>query len=107
MSKIDELIKKHCPDGVEFKTLGEVCEFQRGISIAAKNVLAGNVPVIAVGQTATYYHNTANRTDETVSISSSGAYAGFANWLKTKFWAGAKDELLACCLTPFQSLLNI
>ena len=26
MSKLDDLINKLCPDGVEWKTLGEVCE---------------------------------------------------------------------------------
>ena len=32
MSKLDELIKELCPDGVEYKTLGEVCEIARGAS---------------------------------------------------------------------------
>jgi type I restriction enzyme S subunit len=26
MNKIDKLIAEHCPNGVEFKELGEVCE---------------------------------------------------------------------------------
>ena len=30
MSKLDELIKKLCPDGVEYKTLGEVCDVTAG-----------------------------------------------------------------------------
>lgn len=32
MSKLDELIKELCPNGVEYKTLGEVCEIARGAS---------------------------------------------------------------------------
>ena len=30
MNKIEKLIKEFCPDGVEWKKLGEVCEFRRG-----------------------------------------------------------------------------
>ncbi len=32
MNKVDELIQKFCPDGVEFKELGEVAKVQRGAS---------------------------------------------------------------------------
>ena len=32
MSKLDELIKELCPNGVEFKKLGEVCNFQNGFA---------------------------------------------------------------------------
>jgi type I restriction enzyme S subunit len=77
MNKIQQLIAEHCPNGVEFKKLGEVCEFQRGTTITAKDAVEGDVPVIAGGQTPAYYHNVANRTGETISVSSSGAYAGF------------------------------
>lgn len=31
MSKLDELIEKLCPDGVEFKTLGELGKFYGGL----------------------------------------------------------------------------
>ena len=30
MSKIDELIKKLCPNGVEYKTIGEIATYRRG-----------------------------------------------------------------------------
>ena len=32
MSKLDELIKELCPNGVEYKKLGEVCNFQNGFT---------------------------------------------------------------------------
>ena len=28
MSKLDELIKKYCPDGVEYKNLHDICEIR-------------------------------------------------------------------------------
>ncbi|MDN5424060.1 MAG: restriction endonuclease subunit S, partial [Chryseobacterium sp.] len=30
MSRIDELILKYCPNGVEFKKLGDIAEYRRG-----------------------------------------------------------------------------
>ena len=80
MSKIDELIAKYCPNGVEYKELGKVCKFQRGNSITQNDVTEGDVPVIAGGQKPSYYHNKSNRTGETIAVSSSGAYAGFVSY---------------------------
>ena len=33
MSKIDELIQQYCPNGVEYKTLGEVVTLRRGVRV--------------------------------------------------------------------------
>ncbi|MBF0845478.1 type I restriction endonuclease subunit S, partial [Streptococcus danieliae] len=30
MTYIDDLIKEHCPNGVEWKTLGEICKIETG-----------------------------------------------------------------------------
>lgn len=37
MSRIDELIAELCPNGVEYKTLGELGEFYSGLSGKTKN----------------------------------------------------------------------
>ena len=80
MNKIEKLLAELCPNGVVYKALGEVCKFQRGRTITAEDAVEGEVPVVAGGQTPAYYHNEANRNGETISISSSGAYAGFVNF---------------------------
>ena len=41
MSKLDELIAELCPDGVEYKTLGEVCEIKTGQSVS-RQIIADN-----------------------------------------------------------------
>lgn len=38
MSRIDELIQQLCPDGVEYKPLGEVCDLKAGKSISANQI---------------------------------------------------------------------
>ena len=37
MSKVDELIKEFCPNGVEYKKLGELGKFYGGLSGKSKN----------------------------------------------------------------------
>ena len=59
--------------------LGEVCIFQRGQTITKKDIINGDVPVVAGGQTPAYYHNKANREKNIITISSSG-YAGYVNF---------------------------
>ncbi len=68
------------PKGVEFRKLGEVCDFQKGKSITKKAVTLGKVPVISGGRQPAYYHNEANRSGETIAISSSGVYAGYVSY---------------------------
>lgn len=80
MNKIEQMLQELCPNGVEYKKLGEVCEFQRGSTITAKEAVEGDVPVIAGGQKPAYYHNVANRQGKTVVIAGSGAYAGFVTY---------------------------
>ncbi|WRE35664.1 restriction endonuclease subunit S [Helicobacter pylori] len=80
MHKIEQLLQTLAPKGVEFRKLGEVCDFQKGKSITKKAVTFGKVPVISGGRQPAYYHNEANRSGETIAISSSGVYAGYVSY---------------------------
>ena len=45
MSKLQELINKLCPNGVEFKPLGEVCEIKRGVRVVKQELEEfGDIP---------------------------------------------------------------
>lgn len=55
MNKIETLLKELCPDGVEWKTLGEVCEIIRGNGLQKKDFVEQGFPVIHYGQIYTYY----------------------------------------------------
>ena len=59
--------------------LGEVCLVRRGTTITKKQSFHGNIPVIGGGTRATYFHNEANRGSNCITISGSGASAGFVN----------------------------
>jgi type I restriction enzyme M protein len=60
--------------------LTEVASLQRGTTITKKDITEGNIPVIAGGQKPAYFHNQSNRDPQTITISSSGAYAGFVSF---------------------------
>ena len=77
MSKIEELLKN---EKVEWKKLGDICEFKRGQTITKKGITNGNIPVIAGGQKPAYYHNLSNRNGITIAVSGSGAYAGYISY---------------------------
>ncbi|WP_305868234.1 restriction endonuclease subunit S [Helicobacter pylori] len=78
--RLKTLLHTLAPKGVEFRKLGEVCDFQKGKSITKKAVTFGKVPVISGGRQPAYYHNEANRSGETIAISSSGVYAGYVSY---------------------------
>ncbi len=78
--RLQTLLQTLVPKGVEFRKLGEVCDFQKGKSITKKAVTFGKVPVISGGRQPAYYHNEANRSGETIAISSSGVYAGYVSY---------------------------
>ena len=80
MSKINDLIEQYARNGVKRMALGDIAVLQRGASITKKDVRDGNVPVVAGGRTAAYYHAESNRDGETVVVAGSGAYAGFVSW---------------------------
>lgn len=77
MTNILELLKN---EKVEWKKLGEVCEFNRGKTITKKNAIEGDIPVIGGGQKPAYYHNESNREGTTITVAGSGAYAGFVSY---------------------------
>ena len=59
--------------------LGEVCLVRRGMTITKKETIEGDVPVIGGGTKPTYFHNKSNRDSNCITISGSGASAGFIN----------------------------
>ncbi len=67
-------------EGWEVKKLGVVCEIRKGQLITDSTRVDGNIPVIAGGKTPAYYHNKPNRIGKTITISGSGASAGYLSF---------------------------
>lgn len=62
MSKIDDLIQQLCPNGVEFKTLGDVGDFIRGNGMLKSDLTNEGFPAIHYGQVHTTYGISAEST---------------------------------------------
>lgn len=75
------------PEGWRIGRLDEIGEFKRGKTITKGSVIVGNVPVVASGIEPAYYHNIANTTAPVITISSSGANAGFTRMYHVDIWA--------------------
>ena len=59
------------------KKLYEISNLQKGQSLSSKNLILGDYPVIAGGQTSPYSHAIYNYEGETITVSASGAYSGY------------------------------
>ncbi len=66
------------PEGWIEGTLGEIAIFKRGKTITKSQVHEGDVPVVAGGLEPAYYHNKANTVAPVITVSGSGANAGFS-----------------------------
>ena len=62
MSKLDELLRELCPNGVEYKKLGEIATISRGGNFQKKDFLTEGVPCIHYGQIYTKYGLFADKT---------------------------------------------
>lgn len=57
--------------------LGKIAHLIKGTSLSSKNVIDGDYPVIAGGQTSPYNHHIYNFDGESITVSASGAYSGY------------------------------
>ncbi|MGN1140932.1 MAG: restriction endonuclease subunit S [Oliverpabstia sp.] len=66
------------PEGWHKGILSEIVEFRRGKTITKARVKEGSVPVVAGGLEPAYYHNVANTNAPVITVSGSGANAGYS-----------------------------
>ena len=103
MSRLEELIEQYCPDGVEWKMLGEVCEIHKGVQFNKTDMKeVGTYPVINGGINPSGYAEVFNEGKNTITISQGGASAGYVNFLRNKFWLGAH----CYAVIPYDTVLN-
>jgi type I restriction enzyme M protein len=65
----------------------DIAEIKKGASITKQQTVDGDIPVVAGGQEIAYYHNESNREGDIITISASGAYAGFVNYFEKPIFA--------------------
>lgn len=75
------------PEGWKVGKLGELCNFKRGKNLLTKNAIDEGVPVVAGGLEPSCYHNVANTGAPVITVSGSGANAGFMRMYHVPVWA--------------------
>lgn len=95
--KIEGGIYKNSP-------LHNFAQVNKGQSITSKDIVAGSFPVIAGGQSSPYSHNASNCDGNVITVSASGAYAGFVWYHEYPIFASdcsiiqSKDEKILSTL---------
>ena len=100
MSKLDELIRGLCPDGVEYKTLGEIAvDIYRGAGITRDQVTAEGTPCVRYGEIYTTYgvwfDKCVSHTDESKLLSKKYFEHGDILFAIT---GESVDDIAKCCV---------
>ena len=87
MSKLEELIARLCPNGVEYKALTDVVRINRGVRLVKKQLKdVGDYPVYQNSSIPLGYYDDYNCEANTTMVISAGA-AGDILFSNKKFWA--------------------
>lgn len=73
-------------------------KIEKGRSVSKSLLTGGNIPVIAGGKTTPYYCSAYTHDGETVTISASGAYAGYVWYHSGKIWASDCNVLTSSAI---------
>jgi restriction endonuclease S subunit len=85
---------------MKVEKLQDVCLISKGKTITKATSVEGNVPVIGGGLGPTYYHNIANVKAPVITISASGANAGFVNIWVEPIWASDCSTIIEKAGSP-------
>ena len=85
------------PEGWKVGKLGELCTFKRGKNLLTKDAIDEGVPVVAGGLEPSCYHNVSNTKSPVVTVSGSGANAGFMRMYYQAVWASDCSFIDSTC----------
>ena len=83
----NEKLKREIPEGWEVKTVGAFADVKRGSTITKAQTVEGYIKVVAAATDYSFLHNEANRSAYVITISASGANAGFINFWREPIYA--------------------
>lgn len=65
----------------------DYCRIEKGSNITRDKVVKGRIPVVAGGVSPSCYHNESNREADIITVSASGANAGYLNYWSIPIFA--------------------
>ena len=81
------------------RTIGDYMTPKRGKNLLSKDAIFGEVPVVAGGLEPSTYHNIANTSSPVLTISASGANAGFVRIWNIPVWS-SDSSFIDATMTP-------
>jgi type I restriction enzyme S subunit len=92
MSKLNDLINKLCPDGVKFKTLGEIGEFKNnGVD---KKIMAGQKPIMLLNFVDVFRNMYLHQSTPTMRVTASDAQIENCSVLKGDIFVTPSSEII-------------
>ena len=76
--------------------LGKIAHIEKGKPLTGSSIIKGEIPVIAGGKTVSAWHNDFTH-NTVITVSASGAYAGFVSFHKYKIWASDCSVINGIC----------
>ena len=89
--KVEEVRYKK---GLAIDVLGNICEIQKGTAITSSEIEEGEYKVVAGGVNFAYLHNKYNRPENVITVSASGANAGYVNFWQERIFASDCTTLI-------------
>jgi len=94
-NKFDKRVNLNKKTAIEFEIgnkynvqkLEKIAKIAKGTSITKAKTQEGNIKVVAGGIDFAYYHNISNRPKNTITVSASGANAGYINYWSEEIFA--------------------
>lgn len=83
----NDKLKREIPEGWEVKTIGTFADVKRGSTITKAQTVEGDIKVVAAATDYSFLHNEANRSAYVITVSASGANAGFINFWREPIYA--------------------
>ena len=83
----NEDLKREIPYGWRVQDFGLVNEIRRGDLITSDTIKNGNIKLVSAGVKSSQFHNQANRAANVITVSSSGANAGYVNFWREPIFA--------------------
>lgn len=83
----DGEMENDLPKGWKMRKVGDILQPKRGKNITKSEAIEGLFPVVAGGLEPSCYHNESNTKEPVITISSSGANAGYVRLYQTPVWS--------------------
>ena len=84
---VNDTLEYSIPVDWRFDSLSNIASFKRGRNLTTSEAVEGDIPVVSAGKEPSCYHNEANVKGYSITISSSGANAGYMSYHLDDIWA--------------------